>query len=298
MRSEGPLYQRLRHLWDDVTAFEGRNRKKWNAFLKLFDLAMETAMLRQLLQSGSPASLTYGFAGFLSLNALSCVVNVITDRFSALTEIFIDSVFDLCAAVLFPIVTLVYCYYNFDLDREVYLTYLEKLPPGSFEHLARSFADQSEIALFRVNFDSLRIDSLLDFALRISMNLTFCYRFERVLQAIYPKVSRRFLWQFVLPYFLSTHKAIADSKALCAPHPECVVYAHRWETNDEQCPCLILIDIDTEPKTYQEWLNPVDAYEKVKTLAGPLLTWPDELRKCRDLKVMYVMSVGGIVFCD
>ncbi|KAG2923263.1 hypothetical protein PC115_g9000 [Phytophthora cactorum] len=227
MRSEGPLYQRLRHLWDDLTAFEGRNRKKWNAFLKLFDLAMETAMLRQLLQSGSPASLTYGFAGFLSLNALSCVVNVITDRFSALTEIFIDSVFDLCAAVLFPIVTLVYCYYNFDLDREVYLTYLEKLPPGSFEHLARSFADQSEIALFRVNFDSLRIDSLLDFALRIN--------------------------------------------------------------------------IDTEPKTYQEWLNPVDAYDKVKTLAGAglltslqvinrqLLTWPDELRKCRDLKVIQMI---------
>ncbi|KAG2810911.1 hypothetical protein PC129_g16644 [Phytophthora cactorum] len=326
MRSEGPLYQRLRHLWDDLTAFEGRNRKKWNAFLKLFDLAMETAMLRQLLQSGSPASLTYGFAGFLSLNALSCVVNVITDRFSALTEIFIDSVFDLCAAVLFPIVTLVYCYYNFDLDREVYLTYLEKLPPGSFEHLARSFADQSEIALFRVNFDSLRIDSLLDFALRISMNLTFCYRFERVLRAIVWTRHRELIIHRLRPakitrasqnsvpkgisagfvaicfaVLLSTHKAIADSKALCAPHPECVVYAHRWETNDEQCPCLILIDIDTEPKTYQEWLNPVDAYDKVKTLAGAglltslqvinrqLLTWPDELRKCRDLKVIQMI---------
>ncbi|KAF4035115.1 hypothetical protein GN244_ATG12888 [Phytophthora infestans] len=79
---------------------------------------METAMLRQLLQSGSPASLTYGFAGFLFLNALSCVMNVLTDRFSALSEVFIDSVFDLSAAVLFPIVTLVYCFYNFDLDRE------------------------------------------------------------------------------------------------------------------------------------------------------------------------------------
>ncbi|KAF4134706.1 hypothetical protein GN958_ATG15962 [Phytophthora infestans] len=54
---------------------------------------METAMLRQLLQSGSPASLTYGFAGFLFLNALSCVMNVLTDRFSALSEVFIDSVY-------------------------------------------------------------------------------------------------------------------------------------------------------------------------------------------------------------
>ncbi|ETO70105.1 hypothetical protein F444_13399 [Phytophthora nicotianae P1976] len=345
MRSDGPLFKRIRHLWDELTAFEGKNRKKWNAFLKLFDLAMETAMLRQLLRSGSPASLTYGFAGFLSLNALSCVTNVLTGRFTALTEIFIDSVhvrtfavnglllnsslsvrFDLSAAVLFPIVTLVYCYYNFDFDREVYLTYLEKLPPGSFEHLARSFADQSKIALFRVNFDSLRIDSLLDFALRISMNLTFCYRFERLLQAIVwirhrgliiqrlkrPKITP--VTQNSVPtgisavfvvicftVFLATHKAIADSKALCAPHAECVVYAHRWETSDEHCPCLILIDVDTAPKTYQEWINPIDAYEKVETLAyaglltslqvinRQLLEWPDELRKCRNLKVIQLM---------
>ncbi|KAG6618563.1 uncharacterized protein IUM83_01323 [Phytophthora cinnamomi] len=106
------------------------------------------------------------------------------DKVSALTEVFINSVFDLSAAVLFPILTLVYCYYNFDFDREVFLTYLEKLPVGSFEHNARSFADPSEIALFRVNFDSLRISSLLDFTLRISMNLALCFRFERVLQAL------------------------------------------------------------------------------------------------------------------
>lgn len=92
--------------------------------------------------------------------------------------------FDLSVAVLFPIVVLVYCYYNFDFGREVYLTYLEMLPPGSFEHLARSFASPSKIALFRVNFDCLRISSLLDFVLRISMNLAFCYRFERVLEAL------------------------------------------------------------------------------------------------------------------
>ncbi|EEY55184.1 uncharacterized protein PITG_09077 [Phytophthora infestans T30-4] len=236
-------------------------------------------------QSGSPASLTYGFAGFLSLNA-----------------------FDLSAAVLFPIVTLVYCYYNFDVDREVYLTYLEKLPPGSFEHLARSFADQSEIALFRVNFDSLRIDLLLDFALRISMNLTFCYRFERVLQAIVwtrhhgmimqrlnptkttpasqnsvPKGLSALFVAICVIIFLSTHKAIADSKAL-----------------DECCPCLILIDVDIAPKTYQEWRTPIDAYEKIKTLAEAglltslqlinrqLLKWPDELQ------VMYVILQNNV----
>jgi hypothetical protein len=50
-------------------------------------------MLRQLLQNGSPVSLIYGYAGFLATNALSCVANVLADRFSALTEVFIDSVY-------------------------------------------------------------------------------------------------------------------------------------------------------------------------------------------------------------
>ncbi|KAG1712603.1 hypothetical protein DVH05_000345 [Phytophthora capsici] len=91
MRSGGPIFKRLHRLWNELTAFEGKNRKKWNALQKLVDLGLEMAMLRQLLQSGSPASLTYGFAIFLSVNAFSCVLNVLTDRFSALTEVVIDS---------------------------------------------------------------------------------------------------------------------------------------------------------------------------------------------------------------
>ncbi|KAG6618908.1 uncharacterized protein IUM83_01315 [Phytophthora cinnamomi] len=162
-----PKYKLVRHLWEDLTGFEGKNRKSWNALLKLVDIAFETGMLRQLLQNGSPTSLTYGFAGFIAVNALSCVINVLTDRFSALTEVFISSIFDLAAAVLFPIGVLIYCYHNFDFDREVYYTYLEKLPPGSFERLARSFASPSNIALFRVNFDSLRISSIPKKALGI-----------------------------------------------------------------------------------------------------------------------------------
>jgi len=60
-----------------------------NAFVKLFDFATQMAMLRQLLLSGSPVRLSYGFAVFLAVNALSCVANIPTDRFSAPTEVFI-----------------------------------------------------------------------------------------------------------------------------------------------------------------------------------------------------------------
>ncbi|KAG1691808.1 hypothetical protein DVH05_026183 [Phytophthora capsici] len=325
----GQSYDNIQQAWTDLTSYHGKNRKRWNAFLKLVDLAMETVMLCQLLQSGSPVSLTYGFAGFLAFNSLSCIVNVLTDRFSALMEIFIDSIFDLAAAVLFPILTLVYCYYNFDFDRAAYLTYLEKLPLGSFEHNARSFADPSEIALFRVNFDSLRINSLTDFTIRISMNLALCFRFQRVLEALilarYREYASRGVKKivpytgepvtqnpvpkgFVVVYLaiillilLSTHKAVKDSESLCSAHPECVVYTHRWATSDKHCPCLILIDVDLAPKTYEQWVNATNSYDKVKTLASSgtltslqvinrkLAEWPEELRTCHGLKTIQLI---------
>jgi hypothetical protein len=229
----------------------------------------------------------------------------------------------LSAAVLYPIITLVYCYYNFDFDKEVFLTYLAKLPPGSFEHSARTFADPSEIALFRVSFDSLRINSVLDFALRISMNMTFCYRFERVLETLVrmrrrdyesrgvkknappssqksvPKVIAALFVAASVAVLVGTHEAISDSKDVCSAYPQCVVYVHRWG-NSQNCPCLILIDVDLAPLTYEEWTRPVDAFDKVQALAKAgtltsiqvnnrqLLEWPDEFRNCRNLKTMYV----------
>lgn len=83
-------------------------------------------------------------------------------------------------AVVFPILVLAYCYSNFQLDRAVILLNLKVYPPGSFEQGARDASDPAQTALFRLMFDSLRIQSGLDFVLRISMNLSFCYRFKRV----------------------------------------------------------------------------------------------------------------------
>ncbi|KAG2528536.1 hypothetical protein JM16_002731 [Phytophthora kernoviae] len=241
------------------------------------------------------------------------------------SDLFAQDTFDLSAAVLFPIVTLIYSYHNFDFDHEVYLTSLEALPPGSFEHLARTFANPSEMALFRVNIDSLRINSVLDLVLRISMNLTFCYRVKRVMEALIwtrhreyasgviksvdaptqqnpvPKGVAVAFTAFSLMVLLSTYKAISDSKVACSAHPDCVVYAYKWKISDDLCPCVILIDVDLTPKTYKEWIDPVDAYDKVKALAASgrltslqiinrlLLEWPEELRLCHGLRTMYVL---------
>ncbi|KAG6955975.1 hypothetical protein JG688_00011655 [Phytophthora aleatoria] len=90
---------------------------------------------------------------------------------------------------------------------------------------------------------------------------------------------------------MATHKAISDSTQLCSIHPECVLFVQRWKTSDEYYPCLVLIYIGAEPRTYEEWTDPIDTYDKVKALATSglltsiqiinrdLVEWPEELRK-------------------
>ncbi|KAG6577842.1 uncharacterized protein IUM83_16793 [Phytophthora cinnamomi] len=167
------LHRAYRLIWElyvflkELTGFRGRYRKLWNLCLKAFDLFLQSFMLSELLEAGTPVVLTFGFAVFTSVNALFCAVEIISHRYTAFAEILIDSLFDLFAAVVFPIIVLVYSAYNFDFDRAVFRINTELLPVGSFERRARMFANPTEIELFRVSFDSLRIRTLPDFFLRI-----------------------------------------------------------------------------------------------------------------------------------
>ncbi|KAG3017290.1 hypothetical protein PC120_g11090 [Phytophthora cactorum] len=166
----------------ELTGFQGKHRKLWNLCLKALDLTMQYFMLSGLLEAGTPVELIFGFAVFTALNSLFCAIEIINHRFTAFAEILIDSLFDLCAAVLFPIVVLVYSANNFDFDRAVFHINMELLPVGSFERRAQMFASPTEIELFRVSFDSLRIRTVADYFLRIGMNLGFSYRFKRVVE--------------------------------------------------------------------------------------------------------------------
>ncbi|KAG6975599.1 hypothetical protein JG688_00002218 [Phytophthora aleatoria] len=162
-----------------------------NLCLKALDLTMQSFMLNGLLEAGTPVELIFGFAVFTALNSLFCAIEIINHRFTAFAEILIDSLFDLCAAVLFPIVVLVYSANNFDFDRAVFHINMELLPVGSFERRARMFASPTEIELFRVSFDSLRIRTVTDYFLRIGMNLGFSYRFKRVVEVLIQMQNQR-----------------------------------------------------------------------------------------------------------
>lgn len=225
-----------------------------------------------------------------------------------------------------PIGILVYCYSNLVLEREELQINNALLPAGSFERQACLTADPAELFLFRTSFDSLRILSMTDFLLRIVMNLSFCNRFKRVVevhilaaqhrrsrfQAVSVVPQKRVLRIVALAFALFgvavlvvTHKAMVASVSLCAAFPECVAYAHRWTVSDS-CPCLILVDTDKMPRTYEAWINTVDKTETVRELSrsGDLRVLqlinrrvqvlPDELQRCVNIKHMYVCLLSWV----
>lgn len=208
--------------------------------------------------------------------------------------------FDILLAILFPILVFAYCYSNFELDREVILLNMELFPPGAFERSARMTANPAQLALFRLLFDSLRIQTPLDFVLRISMNLSVCFRFKRMIE-IFVQSRKRFrfsrrqfryfygkspsvrhskqslpwpialiLFAFSATLVVSTFKAISSSNTLCKQYPECALHAYQWQlgSSNPSCPCLALIDAIRVP-TQEDWENPRDVADLVRQLASP-----------------------------
>lgn len=269
------------------------------------DLVVQGIVLRRILNQGLPTELTLGYAIFVCINGLSASTNILIAKNSAFVEVLIDSwyvddrldcelirdsnssstsSFDLVAAVVYPITVLSYCYNNFNFDRAVYLVNAEVLSDGNFERLARTQADPAEVALFLMNFDSLRIAGFMDFVLSIGLNLSFCYRFFRVVNLEFAQNSKLHLkrrrlssnglnvklvkpWQKPVPRWVAlpfmtisalvvvyTHTVVSKSQAACAAYPECVAFSNVWNT-DNQCPCIMLIDGDRAPEQLRSGIH-------------------------------------------
>lgn len=170
------------------------------------------------------------------------------------------------------------------------------LPAGSFDTNARNLADPAEIALFRVNFDSLRAQTALQLMLNVGMNLGFCNRFKRVVEVLIetvieshprkvktstsacatleakrqvcaPRPIALLFQAFAVILIVSVDRSISASEAACAVYPQCAVFAYRWVAKSPSCPCILLIDANRSPLTYSEWIDPPDVTDTVKTLA-------------------------------
>jgi len=212
-----------------------------------------------------------------------------------------------------------YCLSSFTFDREKFAINLEVFPAGWFEQGASVIADAEQTAVIYESLKSLRIMTVLNFFTRIGVNVTLCYRLWQLVDlvrdptkqssSVYPKrhhVGAAILTIFALLLCVFVEESVRTSTLACQPHPECVVNARRWTILERgsltQCPCLMLIDRDVAPKTYSEWEAPTNVTGKVAQLAamGELQTvqltnrylglLPHELRRCKNLRHLYVVS--------
>ncbi|KAH7480026.1 uncharacterized protein KRP23_6809 [Phytophthora ramorum] len=264
-----------------------------------------------------------GYAIFLCANACSVAAGIVVGNQSALNEILVDSLFDMFAAVLYPILVLFYSANSFDFDRELFSINVEVLPAGSFECNARLFADPAERALFITSLNSLRILTFADLVLRLSMNFSFCLRFitvinlmvetaqtQKIRQSPWEALAQQFHQQRRVPkpvaaafvafgaaIVVYTQRSISISQTACSPYPECVAFAYQWGSG-ELCPCRTFVDVYRTPQTLKEWAEPIDVSETVNALSRAgmlqnlqlinrgLTRWPEGLRTCKNLQYL------------
>jgi hypothetical protein len=237
--------------------------------------------------------------------------------------------FDLFFAVFAPIFALQYAYDNFHLDRNNFATREDAMTLGSFDTIARLFADPVEVEVFHQGFSNLQLTQPYYLAIKGFLNLLGIYKWKKVIvhlivenqlrqrAAVTPDTSvqrevsplrhsRRHLFLGAVVFLfcslgiaIYTVGAVATSIHRCLPFPKCAVFAYVWHAqSDQTCSCIVFIDRDPIPRTFDQWINAADITDQVRTLAAAgtletlqiinraLPTVPDELRGCRNLKIL------------
>ncbi|KAE9008038.1 hypothetical protein PR003_g16326 [Phytophthora rubi] len=321
--------QKSLEFWNDLNNFEGRRRKLFNVLNKSLDLTIQLAALYRLLDDGVPTMLCYTYAALVAANSLSCASFILAPGIhSAFSEVFVDTIFDMLFAVVWPIWWLWYSHMNFDFDRAKALLYVSMCPSAWFERQARRMANSSEVTLFLISFDALRMKSGLDLSIRMAMNLSFSHRLGRVVEFMILQQRQKtaskqpltdqlnirrptaLLFVFVsVGVLVYTNQSIVTSVKTCCAYPECVAYAYRW-SETEFCPCRALIDVDKAPRSYAEWMNPLNVTHLLRdlSLTGDLRvievvnrhlpTLPDELQRCTQLQSITLAYTGIEVVPD
>jgi hypothetical protein len=78
--------------------------------------------------------------------------------------------FDLFFAVFAPLEVLVYAYYSFHFEREVFATRVATLAAGSFDRTARLFADPTEVSMFRIAMHYLQFTTVGSLLIKSALN--------------------------------------------------------------------------------------------------------------------------------
>lgn len=235
---------------------------------------------------------------------------------------------DIFFVVLAPLVVLIYAYYTFTMDRDEALIKLETLEVGSFDRLARVFADPVDIGISLIGFRALVFSSSSSICIKTTLLLLSVYKWRKiitiVIQSTHAKrqgrvmLKRRKLTRnqfcfgvtlyvtFGVALALYTISSIIVTARNCAPYPRCVMASNQWDVKAGQCPCLVYSNRKQVPRTWSEWVDSTDVTQELNELAeaGFLTTinivnravpvLPDTLRRCVELKHMYIVMTGWL----
>ncbi|KAL4128446.1 hypothetical protein PRIC2_007432 [Phytophthora ramorum] len=307
----------------DFTSMEGTYHRYYDALLDFPKLIFQTMSLTTYLRKGFPLPIIFFYVLPLGFNWLISFYRFQRNKPDPMLIVArIFYLFDLFFAVFAPIVMLVYSYYNFHLDRENFHIREETLTPGSFDRIARLFADPIEVQFVKTSFANLQITEEEYILVKCFLNLLGIYKWKKVIAHLilanrsrreengstakphaHPHSRKHTMVGGVIFVCCSLGIAIYTALSLstsiknCAPYPHCAVYSYRWDWGDTaSCPCIVFMDRELAPQTYSEWINAPDVTNAVSTLAsnGYLQTvqiinralpeLPEELRKCKKLK--------------
>jgi hypothetical protein len=194
--------------------------------------------------------------------------------------------------VFAPLVVIVYAKYNFHFGYATWHTREESIPAGTFDRVARMFADPTQMSMFLVGFDHLLLKSFSSVFIKCGFLFISNYKWLKIViflirtnharqrQLEVPhirkktKQSRRHLFFgiffsifFGVMLLVYTIVAIRMSTKNCSPYPRCVVISYRWYAGESGCPCATYINRKTSPRTFAEWVNPVDVTNELGMVA-------------------------------
>ncbi|TMW64505.1 hypothetical protein Poli38472_011385 [Pythium oligandrum] len=320
----------------EFTSIQGAYHCYYNAFFDLPKLVFQTTSLITYLDKGFPLPLIYFFAALLLINWLISFYRFqrrAMDSKLVVTRLFY--LFDLFFAVFAPMVVLAYAYYQFKMDRDEFDLRESALSPGSYDRIARLFADPVQVDVFRDGFANTQLTKTSYLIAKLCLNTLVLYKWKHIIVYLIqqqhleakqrqvglkqPRASQirlhgpqrkrhRFAGTvlffsgiaFVVSY---TIISITSSQRNCAPFQQCRVMSFEWHlgANDTACPCIVYIDRDLMPTTFDQWMNPIDVTHELAEVARPgrletvqiinraVPTLPSELENCRSLQELILI---------
>ncbi|KAG7377531.1 hypothetical protein PHYPSEUDO_011504 [Phytophthora pseudosyringae] len=287
----------------DFTSMQGTYHRYYDALLDFPKLIFQTMSLTTYLNNGFPLPIIFFYVlplGFNWLVSFYRFQRTKPDPMLVVARVFY--LFDLFFAVFAPIVMLMYSYYNFDLDRENFRIREETLTPGTFDRIARLFADPIEVQLVKTGFSNLQITEGGYILVKCFLNLLGIYKWKKVIaHLILANRSRREdkgarAKAHVHPHS-RMHTMVGGFIFICCSLGIAIYTALSLSTSIAN----FFMDVELAPKTYDSWINAPDVTEAVRALAanGHLQTvqiinralpeLPEELRLCKDLRELILI---------